>query len=97
MICKPKLNGVVRNLANAVAATFDAVISFDNALPHLLTDDDLLRALTGIRRRLRTGGTLLVSTRDYDTMVRDRVRGVTPILLEVDDERLIAGQAWEWE
>jgi glycine/sarcosine N-methyltransferase len=92
----PLIVADVRDVADAVDRPFDAVISFDNALPHLLTDDDLTRAVTSIRRCLRPGGAFLASIRDYDALVRDRVRGVTPILLEVDGARLIAGQAWEW-
>ncbi|MFJ8114236.1 class I SAM-dependent methyltransferase [Streptomyces sp. NPDC096132] len=92
----PLLVADVREVADAVDRRFDAVISFDNALPHLVTDDGLLRALRSIRRTLTPGGVFLASTRDYDALLADRVRGVTPVLLERDGVRVIAGQAWEW-
>ncbi|MEU6406146.1 class I SAM-dependent methyltransferase [Streptomyces sp. NPDC046985] len=54
----PLLVADVREVADAVDRRFDAVISFDNALLRLVTDDDLLRALRSIRRPLTPGGRL---------------------------------------
>ena len=48
------------------AGDFDAAVSFDNALPHLLDDADLNAACAALRRVLRPGGVLLASIRDYD-------------------------------
>jgi glycine/sarcosine N-methyltransferase len=45
---------------------FDAVVSFDNSLPHLLTDADLGAACAALHESLEPGGLLLASTRDYD-------------------------------
>jgi glycine/sarcosine N-methyltransferase len=75
---------------------FDAVISADNSLPHLRTDDDLARALASARGCLAPGGVFLASVRDYDTLVRDRVAGVLPKRHERDGEQWIHGQAWTW-
>lgn len=87
----------VRRLGDAVGGRFDAVISFDNSLPHLLTDADLAAALTSARERLRPGGRFAASIRDYDALVRDRVTGVMPAFLDVDGETRIVGQAWQWD
>jgi len=43
----------------------ELVISCDNALPHLLTDEDLLLALQQFFSCLRPGGGCLISVRDY--------------------------------
>ncbi len=67
------------------------VISADNSLPHLLTDDDLARALASVRGCLAPGGVFLASVRDYDTLVRDRVAGVLPTRHERDGEQWIHG------
>lgn len=75
---------------------FDAIISADNSLPHLRTDDDLAAALASVRGALAPGGIFLASIRDYDTLVRDRVAGVMPRRHERDGERWIHGQAWTW-
>ena len=42
----------VRTLAEQVEGTFDAVLACDNALPHLLTDEDLRRGLRTFFRLL---------------------------------------------
>ncbi|BEL03863.1 hypothetical protein Q0Z83_020540 [Actinoplanes sichuanensis] len=76
--------------------TFDAVVCADNALPHLLTDEDVLRALREMRRVARPGAVILVTTRDYDTIVVDRPvtapvqRGGAP------DRRVVTTQLWDW-
>ncbi len=75
---------------------FDAVISCDNSLPHLLTDEDLGLALTSIRRRLHPGGLLLATIRDYDQILRDGIQGVPPRIHGTGRDRRIIAQAWEW-
>jgi glycine/sarcosine N-methyltransferase len=61
-----------------VHGLFDVVISCDNAIPHLLTDEDLLRAFRAMRSKLRRGGLLIISVRDYDKMLVDRSVTATP-------------------
>ncbi len=45
---------------------FDAVLCGDNSITHLLTDQDIGRALGQFLQCLAPGGACLVSTRDYD-------------------------------
>ena len=45
---------------------FDVVISCDNAVPHLLTDHDILTAFRQFLRCTRRGGGCIVSVRDYE-------------------------------
>jgi len=54
-----------RDLAT-VSDTFDVVLSCDNALPHLLDEAEISSALRAMRSKLRPGGLLIVSIRDYD-------------------------------
>jgi SAM-dependent methyltransferase len=75
---------------------FDAIISFDNSLPHLLTDDDLAAAVGSIRGCLAAGGVFLASIRDYDAILRDETSGVMPVRHGSGADRRIVGQAWEW-
>lgn len=49
--------------------SFDAVLACDNALPHLLTDEDLRLALKQLFGLVRPGGACLVSVRDYDALL----------------------------
>jgi glycine/sarcosine N-methyltransferase len=88
--------GDVRRVDEVAAGPFDAAISCDNSLPHLLTDADLARAIQSIRACLREGGVFLASIRDYDALRTNRPAG-TPIALHgVDGSRYGSGQAWTW-
>jgi len=48
------------------ARQFDVVISCDNAIPHLLTDDDILTAFRQFYACTRAGGGCIISVRDYE-------------------------------
>lgn len=79
------------------AATFDAVVCADNALPHLLTAADVRLALVEMRRVLVPGGLVLVSTRDYDELRRSRP-AATPVGVHRDPDAVTAGfQLWRWD
>ena len=61
-----------------VRGTFDVVISCDNALPHLLTDDDIEQAFRAMWTKLRPGGLLLITVRDYDKELVERPATALP-------------------
>ncbi|WEO97722.1 class I SAM-dependent methyltransferase [Streptomyces sp. FXJ1.172] len=77
---------------------FDAVVCADNGLPHLLTEGDVRAALAEMRRVLRPGGRLLVSTRRYDDLLRDRPASTPPQVHEPADGtgRTVTFQLWHW-
>ncbi|MFF1717160.1 class I SAM-dependent methyltransferase [Streptomyces sp. NPDC058268] len=77
---------------------FDTVVCADNSLPHLLTEQDVLAALAEMRRVLRPDGLLLVSTRSYDDLLRDRPASTSPQVHRAADggERTITFQLWHW-
>lgn len=52
---------------------FDLVISVDNSVPHLLTDDDILNAFHQFYQCCSPGGGCLITVRDYN--VEDRESG----------------------
>lgn len=86
----------MRELSEQVPGTFDVVVACDNALPHLLTDDDLRLATTNIARKLRPGGLFLASTRDYDDLIQTRPPSELPRVLNGPGGRRITFQVWEW-
>jgi SAM-dependent methyltransferase len=75
---------------------FDVVIACDNAVPHLLTDADLLAAFGQMLACARPGGGCLVSVRDYDREERSGVQ-VKPYGIRVEgDARYLVFQVWEF-
>jgi glycine/sarcosine N-methyltransferase len=86
-----------RALEERLDGTFDAVVSCDNALPHMLSREDLLLAARSIRPRLKEGGLFLASIRNYDHLLRERPFATTPKVMDVAGGRRIYFQVWDWE
>jgi glycine/sarcosine N-methyltransferase len=86
----------LRVLAVDGAGSFDAAVSFDNALPHLLDDAGLSAACAALRRALRPGGVLLASIRDYDEVLPARPSGDLPRRYVTDAGERIVFQVWDW-
>jgi SAM-dependent methyltransferase len=86
----------LRTLADQVEGTFDAVVACDNALPHLLTDDDLQGAVANMAAKLRAGGLFLASTRDYDDLAPQRPRTTPPRVFDDPAGRRVVFQVWDW-
>jgi SAM-dependent methyltransferase len=86
----------VRRLDELPIGGFDVVISMDNALPHLLSEADLTEAARQMRGKLRPGGTLLASIRDYDQLVRERPAAQGPAFYSDSGQRRIVFQVWDW-
>ncbi|MFE9765390.1 class I SAM-dependent methyltransferase [Streptomyces sp. NPDC005808] len=77
-------------------AAFDVVLCADNALPHLLTEEDVLAALAEMRRVLRSGGLLVISTRPYDEILASRPLSAPPQLARTPGGRAVTFQLWDW-
>lgn len=75
---------------------FDVVISCDNSITHLLSDDDLLLALRQIYDCTRPGGGCLLTVRDYDR--EERGTGlIKPYgVREEGEKRYIIFQVWDF-
>jgi glycine/sarcosine N-methyltransferase len=57
---------------------FDALLCLGNSLPHLLTHQDLVGALADFAACLRPGGLLLVQNRNFDAVITNRQRWMSP-------------------
>lgn len=76
---------------------FDVVISGDNSLPHLLTDQDLLAALRQMLACLAPGGGCLITMRDYEREERG-VNLVKPYGVRTENgKRYLLFQVWDFD
>ena len=83
-------------LGVTIADTFDGVLTCDNSIAHCLQDEDLDAAMTSMQARLNSGGLLLISFRDYDALVADKLRFNNEHVEDRPDGRRIVFQLWDW-
>jgi SAM-dependent methyltransferase len=78
------------------AREFDVVLACDNAIPHLLSDADILLALEQFYRCVAPGGLCLVSVRDYAALDMNIPVQIHPYAVRQEAEvRYILFQVWE--
>ena len=75
---------------------FDVVLSADNSVAHLLTDDDLAEALAGLRNALRPGGLLVITLREYEKARASQQHVTVPQVTRVAAGRVVTFQLWHW-
>lgn len=89
--------GDLRELETVTSERYDVVLSCDNSLPHLLTDADLRRGVRSMLGRVRPGGLLLASIRDYDDILRTRPVTTPPAFSGPRGSRRLTFQIWDWD
>jgi SAM-dependent methyltransferase len=86
----------LRALSPGHSSAFDLVIACDNAIPHLLSDDEIRAAFREMRRCTADGGGCLVSVRDYDPS--ESGTKIVPYGLRIDGgRRFVVFQVWEYQ
>jgi 2-polyprenyl-3-methyl-5-hydroxy-6-metoxy-1,4-benzoquinol methylase len=83
-----------RSLERDVPGVYDVVLSADNAVPHLLTDEDLYLAVRNMYSKVRNDGILLLTIRDYNELVKEKPRATEPRIFEKGNR--IVFQVWDW-
>jgi SAM-dependent methyltransferase len=88
----------MRTLSDQISQRFDAVLSCDNAIPHLLEDSELAAAAHHLHAVLRPGGLFLATIRDYDAAEPKPGEAVpTPVrVLGEGASRRLVFQVWTW-
>jgi SAM-dependent methyltransferase len=74
---------------------FDVVTALDNALPHL-TREQVAAAVRAMGSKLKPGGLLLASIRDYDSLIVQRPTIQEPVFYGEVGRRRIVHQVWDW-
>ncbi|MBB5060814.1 SAM-dependent methyltransferase [Granulicella aggregans] len=87
----------MRGLRLIPSQGFDVVLAADNALPHLLSNDDLDLASRQMFGKLRPGGVVLVSLRDYDRLIETKPTMQAPSFFGEARTRRIVHQVWDWD
>jgi SAM-dependent methyltransferase len=87
----------MRDLSPIPEKDFDVVLAADNALPHLLLKEDRDRALCEMADKLRSGGILLATIRDYDSLIQTRPAIQAPSFYGCKGRRRIVHQVWDWD
>lgn len=86
-----------RALEDVFREQFDLVICMDNALPHMLTKEDLHKALCSIAGRVKPGGLFVASIRDYDALLRDKPPYSPPYIHKTEKGQKVSFQTWAWQ
>jgi len=68
---------------------FDAVICLGNSLPHLLSQKDLKKTLLNIYNLLNPGGIFILQNRNYDKILKKKIRFMAPNIVETQDGRVV--------
>ena len=84
-------------LSDTFRETFDIIICMDNALPHMLTHEDLSRAIGSITGRLAEGGLFVASIRDYDDLLSRKPPYSPPYIHKAVLGQRVSFQTWDWE
>lgn len=84
-------------LSDVFEDKFDIVIAMDNALPHMLSGEELERAVRSIAKQIKNGGIFVGSIRDYDSLLKDKPPYSPPYIHKTDKGQRVSFQTWEWQ
>lgn len=83
-------------LSKTFSEKFDIIIAMDNALPHMLSGEDLERAVKSITNQIKQNGIFVGSIRDYDALLKDKPPYSPPYIHKTDNGQRVSFQTWEW-
>ena len=84
------------DLSDTFTDKFDIVIAMDNALPHMLTSNDLEAAIKSIVNQIDDNGIFIASIRDYDALLMDKPPYSPPYIHKTDKGQRVSFQTWVW-
>jgi glycine/sarcosine N-methyltransferase len=87
----------MRRCAEVHGSGFDVVLSADNSIPHLLSDDTIREAFGAFHQSLRPGGITILGIRDYATEERPSPQLVPYGFRSDGDDRYFVVQTRDWD
>ncbi|MBT2690766.1 class I SAM-dependent methyltransferase [Bacillus sp. ISL-47] len=88
----PFVQADMRALSSIFSDPFQVILSIDNALPHLLTEEECASAFSEIHSLLKPEGFFLYSIRDYDEILKTKPASTLP----AQRQNTITFQLWQW-
>ena len=78
---------------------FDVVIACDNSVPHLLDDDEILMAFRQFYKCTKSGGSCIITVRDYAQLERkDKQKQMYPRLVHpTDNGQVVMFDVWDFD
>lgn len=83
-------------LSDTFVEKFDIVIAMDNALPHMLSNSDLEKAIKSIVNQIEKNGIFVASIRDYDSLLMEKPPYSPPYIHKTDKGQRVSFQTWVW-
>ena len=83
-------------LSDTFAEKFDIVIAMDNALPHMLSNSDLEKAIKSIVNQIEKNGIFVASIRDYDSLLMEKPPYSPPYIHKTDKGQRVSFQTGVW-
>lgn len=83
-----------RSLNTDVSGLFNIILSADNAIPHILTDEELSKAFRNMHAKLLQNGLLIISIRDYNAFVNEKITSTQPTILDGGNRMVF--QVYDW-
>ena len=84
-------------LSDTFTEQFDIIIAMDNALPHMLTSNDLASAIKSIVNQIKDSGIFVASIRDYDALLGNKPPYSPPYIHKTAKGQRVSFQTWTWE
>jgi SAM-dependent methyltransferase len=87
----------MRNLQQSFQTKFDLVIACDNAVPHLLSDDEIRQAFGEFYQVTSESGGCILSVRDYDAMERGSRRLYPRQVRDIPEGKIVVFDCWDFD
>jgi SAM-dependent methyltransferase len=87
----------MRDLKQVYQASFDLVIACDNAVPHLLSDEEILQAFQQFYQLTTQEGGCLISVRDYDAMEKGGRKLYPRLVHETTQGKIVVFDCWDFD